>query len=66
MILTALGLWLFTNPASVIVLIQYIFAAILFSSVIDLQGAGEPPAPGLGAAGGWICCWQALRWCLAF
>lgn len=39
-ILTALGLWLFTNPASVIVLIQYIFAAILiFHGVIDLQGA---------------------------
>lgn len=49
-ILTALGLWLFTNPASVIVLIQYIFAAILiFHGVIDLQGAGEPHAPGLGA-----------------
>lgn len=40
MILTALGLWLFTNPASVIVLIQFIFAAILiFHGVIDLQGA---------------------------
>lgn len=39
-ILTALGLWLLTNPASVIVLIQYIFAAILiFHGVIDLQGA---------------------------
>lgn len=39
-ILTALGLWLFTNPASVIVLIQFIFAAVLiFHGVIDLQGA---------------------------
>lgn len=40
LILVALGLWLFTNPASVIVLIQFIFAAILlFHGIIDLQGA---------------------------
>lgn len=36
-ILTALGLWLFTNPASVIVLIQYIFAAILIFHGCDLK-----------------------------
>ena len=39
-ILVALGLWLCTNPASVVLLIQYIFAAILiFHGIIDLQGA---------------------------
>ena len=39
-ILVALGLWLCTSPASVVLLIQYIFAAILiFHGVIDIQGA---------------------------
>lgn len=40
LILVSLGLWLLTNPASVIVLLQFIFAAILlFHGIIDLQGA---------------------------
>ena len=40
LILAALGLWLLTNPGSVIVLIQFSFAAMLiFHGVIDLQGA---------------------------
>jgi len=39
-ILCALGVWLMTSPDSVIILIQYIFGAILiFHGVIDLQGA---------------------------
>lgn len=39
-IIFALGMWLITNPQSVVVLIQYIFAAILiFHGIIDLQGA---------------------------
>lgn len=39
-ILCALGIWLLTSPASVIILIQYIFGAILiFHGAIDLQGA---------------------------
>lgn len=39
-ILVALGLWLCTSPASVVLLIQYIFVAVLiFHGVIDLQGA---------------------------
>lgn len=39
-ILGALGVWLMTSPDSVIILIQYIFGAILiFHGVIDLQGA---------------------------
>ena len=39
-ILCALGVWLMTNPASVVILIQYIFGAILiFHGVVDLQGA---------------------------
>lgn len=39
-ILCALGLWLLTSPASVVVLIQYIFGAILlFHGAVDLQGA---------------------------
>ena len=39
-ILVALGLWLCTSPASVVLLIQYIFAAILlFHGVLDIQGA---------------------------
>ena len=38
--LAALGLWLLSSPASVIVLIQFSFAAVLlFHGVIDLQGA---------------------------
>lgn len=40
-ILCALGVWLMTSPASVVMLIQYIFGAILiFHGVVDLQGAG--------------------------
>ena len=40
LILTALGLWLLTNPVSVIVLIQFSVAAVLiFHGIIDLQGA---------------------------
>ena len=39
-ILIALGLWLVTMPESVVLLIQYLFGAILiFHGVIDLQGA---------------------------
>lgn len=39
-ILCALGVWLMTSPDSVIILIQYIFGAVLiFHGVIDLQGA---------------------------
>ena len=39
-ILTALGLWLATRPDSVVLLIQYIFGAVLvFHGVVDLQGA---------------------------
>ncbi len=39
-ILVAIGLWLTTNPASVIVMIQYVFAAVLlYHGLIDLQGA---------------------------
>ena len=39
-ILCALGVWLMTNPASVVILIQYIFGAILiFHGAVDLQGA---------------------------
>lgn len=39
-ILCALGVWLMTSPASVVMLIQYIFGAILlFHGVVDLQGA---------------------------
>lgn len=38
-ILCALGLWLMTSPASVVLLIQYIFGAILlFHGIVDLQG----------------------------
>lgn len=40
LLLAALGLWLLSSPASVIVLIQFSFAAVLlFHGVIDLQGA---------------------------
>lgn len=39
-ILCALGVWLMTSPASVVMLIQYIFGVILiFHGVVDLQGA---------------------------
>lgn len=39
-VLCALGLWLMTSPASVVLLIQYIFGAILiFHGAVDLQGA---------------------------
>ena len=39
-ILCALGVWLMTSPASVVLLVQYIFGAILlFHGVLDLQGA---------------------------
>lgn len=39
-ILCALGVWLMTSPASVVMLIQYIFGAILiFHGAVDLQGA---------------------------
>lgn len=38
-ILCALGVWLMTSPDSVIMLIQYIFGAILiFHGLVDLQG----------------------------
>lgn len=40
LLLAALGLWLLTSPGSVIVLIQFSFAAVLvFHGIIDLQGA---------------------------
>ena len=40
LLLAALGLWLLSRPASVIVLIQFSFAAVLlFHGVIDLQSA---------------------------
>ena len=40
LLLAALGLWLLSRPASVIVLIQFSFAAVLlFLGVIDLQSA---------------------------
>lgn len=39
-ILCALGVWLMTSPASVVLLVQYIFGAILlFHGVLDLQAA---------------------------
>ena len=39
-ILCALGLWLMTSPDSVLLLVQYIFGAILiFHGLVDLQGA---------------------------
>jgi len=39
-VLCALGVWLLTSPASVVMLIQYIFGAILiFHGLVDLQGA---------------------------
>ena len=39
-VLCAIGVWLMTNPESVVILIQYIFGAILiFHGVVDLQGA---------------------------
>lgn len=39
-ILCALGFWLMTSPASVLILVQYIFGAILiFHGIVDLQGA---------------------------
>ena len=39
-VLCAIGVWLMTSPESVVVLIQYIFGAILiFHGVVDLQGA---------------------------
>ncbi len=39
-VLCALGVWLMTNPASVVVLVQYIFGAVLlFHGLVDLQGA---------------------------
>lgn len=39
LILAALGLWLLTNPGSVIVLIQFSFAGVLiFHGIVDLQG----------------------------
>lgn len=39
-ILCALGLWLMTSPASVLLLVQYIFSAILiFHGLVDMQGA---------------------------
>lgn len=39
-ILFALGLWLMTAPVSVVMLIQYIFGAILlFHGIVDLQSA---------------------------
>lgn len=38
-ILCALGVWLMTQPASVVILIQYIFGGILiFHGAVDLQG----------------------------
>ena len=67
LLLAALGLWLLSRPASVIVLIQFSFAAVLlFHGVIDLQSAlslmreGWPvvdrsgsgrPDPGAGGCG---------------
>lgn len=40
-VLCALGIWLMTSPSSVILLIQYIFGAILIvHGIVDLQGAG--------------------------
>ncbi|MEA4933021.1 MAG: DUF308 domain-containing protein [Lawsonibacter sp.] len=40
-VLCALGIWLMTSPDSVILLIQYIFGAILIvHGIVDLQGAG--------------------------
>ena len=39
-ILCALGVWLMTSPASVVLLVQYIFSAILiFHGLVDMQGA---------------------------
>lgn len=39
-VLCAMGVWLLTSPESVVILIQYIFGAILiFHGVVDLQGA---------------------------
>ncbi|MGE4276616.1 MAG: HdeD family acid-resistance protein [Lawsonibacter sp.] len=39
-VLCALGIWLMTSPASVVLLIQYIFGAILIvHGAVDLQGA---------------------------
>lgn len=39
-VLCAIGVWLMTSPESVVILIQYIFGAILiFHGVVDLQGA---------------------------
>lgn len=39
-IMCAIGVWLMTNPESVVILIQYIFGAILiFHGIVDLQGA---------------------------
>lgn len=38
-VLCALGIWLMTSPASVLLLIQYIFGAILIvHGIVDLQG----------------------------
>ena len=38
-ILCALGVWLMTSPDSVVMLIQYIFGAVLiFHGIVDLQG----------------------------
>ena len=53
LILAALGLWLLTSPGSVIVLIQFIVAAVLiFHGAIDLQGAVSLLR--LGFAGWWL------------
>lgn len=47
-ILCALGLWLMTNPASVVRLIQYIFGAILlFHGAVDLQSSVALMSKGL-------------------
>lgn len=39
-ILCALGLWLLSSPSSIIILVQYIFGAVLLlHGIVDLQGA---------------------------
>ena len=52
LLLAALGLWLLSRPASVIVLIQFSFAAVLlFHGVIDLQSALSLMAPVVDRSG---------------
>ena len=58
-ILCALGVWLMTSPNSVIMLIQYIFGAILiFHGLVDFQGAFAL------ARQGWSRWWMDLLFAL--